>query len=211
MILVLLVSALSLGSVVAQDRLFAVSGQGRGGAGDARQAAQISQLESANTTRNTCEASGLLYSPGHAEADVDGCITPGAGSEGIPTGGVVAFNLDSCPDGWSVLGNAVGRMIVGLGTYTSNADDDGSNPATTYNRGDIGGRMDHVLTKGQMPRHRHSLANGVAHNRQGPGGNWNVGGTARNMPYNGYSNWQGSDQAHENRPPYLALLYCQKD
>ena len=35
---------------------------------------------------------------------------------GVPSGAVMAFNLASCPAGWSAFGTAVGRVIVGGGT-----------------------------------------------------------------------------------------------
>lgn len=200
MILVLLVSVLSLGSVVAQDRLFAVSGQGRGGAGDARQAAQISALENENNKANACTASNLIYAPTHSGANADGCISF------FPSGAVMAFNLSSCPSGWSALANAEGRFIIGRGTLGSD----------TYSLGGTGGSARHTLTVSEMPSHDHDVGipgwtpSYVEFDYVGGSGSLGgVKGDGRGPFLDIYP--RGGNQPHENRPPYLALLYCQKD
>ena len=43
-----------------------------------------------------------------------GTDATGSGSADIPTGAVMAFNLASCPSGWTELTSARGRYIVGL-------------------------------------------------------------------------------------------------
>ena len=115
----------------------------------------------------------------------------------IPSGAVMAFNLPSCPERWSELTTAQGRFIVGVGTLVNE----------TYTLGDTGGEAFHQLTIEEMPSHSHDARamhyevygggrNGASHGANP--GQWNTGETGGNQP-------------HENRPPYLALLYCQKD
>jgi len=62
-------------SVMAQHKLFAVSGQGRGSPAEARQAAEIAGLQNEIKKRDVCQSAGLLYSPGHADADENDCIS----------------------------------------------------------------------------------------------------------------------------------------
>ena len=114
----------------------------------------------------------------------------------IPSGAVMAFNLPSCPERWSELTTAQGRFIVGVGTLVNE----------TYTLGDTGGEAFHQLTIEEMPKHNH-------------GGQMNThccAGMLNDYAYHSRgSKWgtedEGGDQPHENRPPYLALLYCQKD
>lgn len=190
---------------LAQHTGFAVSGQGRGGPADARQAAEISQLQSANIARNTCESSGLLYSPGHSDADADGCIPPGTGATGVPTGAVLAFNLAICPDGWSTFSSANGRFIVGTGTLGSDS----------YSLSQTGGSARHTLSASEMPSHDH----GVELIGKAAEYDWAAYGSPGGvLAANGDGSGPfldilpaGGSQPHENRPPYVALLFCQKD
>lgn len=122
----------------------------------------------------------------------------------IPSGAVMAFDLASCPSGWTAYAAGVGRTIVGVGTYAANADDDGSNASFNYTLGLTGGRRDHVLSVAEMPSHNHTYTPPTAIPRGTGSTGAAVGGTA------GTSN-TGGDGAHENRPPYVALLYCKKD
>lgn len=124
---------------------------------------------------------------------------PAGGGSDVPSGAVMAFNLASCPAGWSPLATAAGRMIIGVGTLGSD----------TYNLNVTGGEARHTLTVGEMPSHSHSLAD-VA--KKTSNGSYATGGVA--LPGQGTvatTDSAGGDSAHENRPPYLALLYCQKD
>lgn len=148
-------------------------------------------------------------------------------SPGVPSGAVMAFDLNSCPSGWSAMSTAQGRFIVGTGGG--------------YSRGNTGGANTVALTVAQMPshthsvdppatntsvagNHRHSIINNTnvhAASGVGSGSSW-MGTTGSNTGYAGEhthsvdipafnSGSAGSGQAHENRPPYLALLYCRKN
>lgn len=132
--------------------------------------------------------------------------TGGGGGDSLPTGAVMAFNLATCPTGWSALTAAVGRSIVGVGTYAANADDDGSNSSINYTLASTGGRVDHALSTAQMPAHTHSIGVGA-----GSTPNNDTFGTNAATTGSSTSGSAGSGSAHENRPPYLALLYCEKD
>lgn len=123
----------------------------------------------------------------------------------LKAGAVVAYNLASCPDGWSPVAGLAGRVIVGTGTLGSD----------TYALGATGGSARHTLTEAEMPSHYHSEDYVLS---------WNAVGTqmpspSSLTPYNGYFNIYyrnatgstGGDQPHENRQPFLALLYCALD
>lgn len=154
----------------------------------------------------------------------------------VPSGAVMAFNLASCPSGWSALSGAAGRFIVGTGTLSSD----------TYSLDDTGGEARHTLTANEMPAHTHSIDPpntgvsisdpGHSHtfsyqqfNSQWSGSSvtamadigGNAASKATSTTYTGItasvdiapftSGSAGGGAAHENRPPYLALLYCQKN
>lgn len=132
----------------------------------------------------------------------------GLPSSSVPAGAVMAFNLSSCPSGWSPMGMAEGRVIIGVGNYSQNSDDDGSNPEIIYNLNDVGGRINHILTESEMPSHDHG---DNTYFFAGGSGGWyfQSSGIYQLNSFGFYS--RGNDQPHENRPPYLALLYCVKN
>jgi len=116
----------------------------------------------------------------------------------IPTGTVAAFNLSTCPDGWSALSAAAGRFVVGTGTLGTD----------TYALASTGGEARHTLSTAEMPVHGHALpwrsaGSGFAAGPYGPPAEYPAQGAQTGNA--------GGGQAHENRPPYIALLYCQKD
>ncbi len=110
----------------------------------------------------------------------------------------------------------------------------GSSSNTGYNLADTGGAADVILTATQMPNHAHyvnlTTNNAGNHNHTyaafGGGTSGTVpalrfdGGGAVNSntsTHNGHNhsvtgntNQQGGGAAHENRPPYIALLTCIK-
>ena len=75
----------------------------------------------------------------------------------VPSGAVMAFNLASCPAGWSAVSGAAGRVVVGTGNYAANSDDDGANASFSYSLGATGGRRDHALSTGELASHSHSV------------------------------------------------------
>ncbi|MEX0917250.1 MAG: hypothetical protein WDZ90_01900 [Candidatus Paceibacterota bacterium] len=126
------------------------------------------------------------------------CITSWSSAGGLPSGAVMPFNRSSCPSGWSSFGAGDGRVLIGVGSA------DGE----TYSLGDTGGEADVTLTVSQIPSHTHSV------NIPWAGGNPNLLGYTKGGKINGQdvtSTATGGGQAHENRPPYVAVLYCEKD
>ncbi len=89
-----------------------------------------------------------------------------------------------------------GRTLIGAGTVT---DDNSLSQAFTL--GVMGGELKHTLTVSELPSHTHDVG----------GSGWSGGSTG----YINYSNKQnqyqivtqatGSDQAHNNLPPYLVV------
>lgn len=120
-----------------------------------------------------------------------------APSSGIPSGAVMPFNLASCPSGWSAFASAQGRFVVGTGGG--------------YALGNTGGAENVTLTVNEMPSHTHNTyssdnaASPRTYPYAGQMGNYSVNSSG------GPTQARGGDQPHENRPPYVALLYCQKD
>jgi len=127
---------------------------------------------------------------------------------GSPTGAVMAFDLASCPTGWTAYTAANGRNIIGTGTS-------GTVGAVSHVRGNattgVGGEEKHVLTVSELASHSHGLYG------EGMGGSGNSGTVARYgdgfglmAPGNISTADAGSDTAHNVMDPYIALLYCKK-
>ena len=121
-----------------------------------------------------------------------------------PSGAIMAFNLASCPNGWSSFTSANGRVIVWAGS-------DGQ--WNTYTLLNVWGEARHTLTTAEMPSHTHGFSIGTTDDNVAP---WNVALLQLwdNGPFS-YANFTtaaaGGSQSHENRMPYLALLYCVKN
>jgi|GEM_PF-5089442 len=148
----------------------------------------------------------------------------------VPTGAVMAFNLSSCPAGWSALADAAGRVIVGV----SNPDALG----TTLGSNEVALELD------QVPSHAHGIADpGHAHSAEASiglviyectdrtdmgyaaGGQFSAyercannrsglgvrGATAQSQTGIQATQQSGGGKAFDNRQASLALLYCQKD
>lgn len=102
----------------------------------------------------------------------------------IPAGAVMAFNLDSCPAGWTRLSLLEGRFIIGA--------------SEKYEFGEQGGRLDipaggahsHKAREVQSSSQRFGNDNDDDHFWTTEDGEHNHGGN--------------------NLPPYLALTYCEK-
>jgi len=120
----------------------------------------------------------------------------------VPAGAVSTFNLAGCPEGWSPLNAAQGRFIVGAGTLDGDS----------YAPGDTGGSARHALSVDELPEHRHGVRMQFGYGSESTYyivGN-NSGG--RDVGYHpAYSEPVGGNEPHENRPPYLSLLYCQRN
>jgi hypothetical protein len=121
----------------------------------------------------------------------------------VPTGAVMAFNLKSCPEGWKEAGFAKGRFIIGVG----------ETPDLTPRRLlEEGGEEQHKLTIAEMPKHKH-IWNNVKNDRPD---DYGFGGSEKNIYMSSrsfiddISQEQGGGQPHNNLPPFVALLFCEK-
>ncbi len=116
----------------------------------------------------------------------------------IPADAIMAFNLSSCPSGWTRFSVADGRFLVGIGNNTEH----------TYFLGDSGGKDAVRLQGGELPEHSHThffseidSAGTVLDIVYGP----SLGDKSPVETDN-----TGGHDAHENRPRYRAVLWCRK-
>jgi hypothetical protein len=129
----------------------------------------------------------------------------GGSTGGVPTGAVMAFNLTSCPSGWTAYSAAAGRNIVGYGSGT------GLTARTTL--GQTGGEEKHVQTVAEMAAHSHSVSvngiNGVNSTDGSAGRNETNAEVGSSVLYGGTS-ITGGGTAMPVMDPFVVLLYCQK-
>lgn len=156
--------------------------------------ARVTALEAENSKIAACGNNNKVYAPANPGRDVNGCI-----SSGIPAGTVAAFTA-ACPSGWSTFTSANERFLVGAGSG--------------YSLGDTGGANTVTLNVNEMPNHSHAIT-----------GKRNDNSKDRNPHYIIIDDdWHssrthtaqktrntGGNQAHENRPPYLAVNWCRKN
>jgi len=126
---------------------------------------------------------------------------------GSPTGAVMAFDLASCPTGWTAYTAANGRNIIGTGTS-------GTVGAVSHVRGNattgVGGEEKHVQTIAEMAYHNHFAGN--LDQTLGYKGGTNT----NSYIFSGYSaptwgtSYTGGSTAMPVMDPYIALLYCKK-
>lgn len=118
----------------------------------------------------------------------------------VPAGVIAiwAGSLDAIPPGWLLCdGNngtpdLRGRFLVGAGS--------------SYAVDDTGGEDEHTLTSNELPSHNHGYELNVT-----------LAGSSTGQPDAGWyqtasdnTTDTGGGQAHENRPPYLALAFIMK-
>uniref|UniRef100_A0AAU8B0H1 Tail collar protein n=1 Tax=Dulem virus 38 TaxID=3145756 RepID=A0AAU8B0H1_9CAUD len=158
----------------------------------------------------------------------------------IPIGTILMFGGNSDPAGWvrcdgrllERAGNA--KLFAAIGTIygsTTSAnfrvpdfrDRFPAGAGTTYNPGAVGGLATVALTEAQMPRHAHEIGEATDSARRfeartanqdigiGSGGYTYLTSVGNNSnPRRPFANFVGSSQAHENRPPYLAVPFIIK-
>lgn len=114
----------------------------------------------------------------------------------VPSGAVVAFDLDACPNGWAVFAPAAGRTVIGVGK---------GERLTARQLRETGGAEAHTLTVDEMPPHNHG---GIW------GGDGGKAGMNNNYAYHSQGHVQikmeGGGKAHNNMQPFVALQYCKK-
>lgn len=180
------------------------------------------------------EVGGVAVTATAAEINtLDGIAPAGAGFGFIPSGGIIMWSgsVVSVPAGWFLCDGANGtpdlrnRFVVGAGsTYAVNA---------------TGGADTVALTEAQMPAHGHTFS-GTTNTTGAHQHNYRQGGSYTLVPssgsvtygyldgspnnneratssagdhahtFSGTTASVGSGEAHENRPPYLALAYIMK-
>ena len=113
----------------------------------------------------------------------------------IPTGAVMAFDLGSCPAGWSDWSSAEGRVIVGLDTAQSEFD----------TKGETGGAKTHTLSINEMPSHSHTIRG------RHSAGDVDFRGGKLAETLGASTGETGGDRPHNNLQPYVVLRYCIKD
>jgi microcystin-dependent protein len=151
---------------------------------------------------------------------------PGAAGE-IPSGAVMAFDLDRCPTGWAPFGAAAGRTIIGV--------NDARNGLSARALGATVGEENHLLTADELAPHTHAGSTGTGKAMQYR----TVGALGTNTAENHVAGWAGTanfvdrtddgwalakhshdfvtntgavgGKAHNNMQPSVALLYCRKN
>lgn len=122
----------------------------------------------------------------------------------VPSGGIGAFNLTSCPLGWVNVPALAGRTIIGVGSGTG---------LTSRSLYDFGGEELHTMTIGELVPHIITIPFGASD--KGGGGNGyaysdNAGGSTIVAIYNKTSDPIGGGDPFNVMMPYYALLYCMK-
>lgn len=124
----------------------------------------------------------------------------------VPSTAVVAFHAAKCPEGWKEVDYTKGRFIVGVGN---------SEGLTTYNLRQQGGEEKHKLTVDEMPSHQHSYDDYYYYDDEKGSPEYQTKqgddtGTRKEEKGRKTSS-SGGDMPHNNLPPYVALLFCEKN
>jgi hypothetical protein len=117
----------------------------------------------------------------------------------VPSGAVMAFDLDACPAGWTAFASAAGHTIVGVDSRV---------------RGTTLGAETHTMTVNEMPAHSHTneirgtvgTFNNNDINLYWSGGSAVASTFGTSRP----SNNTGGGAAFSIMQPSLFLLYCKK-
>jgi hypothetical protein len=139
----------------------------------------------------------------------------------VPSGAVMAFDLDACPPGWTEMTSTAGRMIVGTRAEAGAG-------LSARARGDSGGSESITLSEAQLPAHSHPVED-PGHTHPPMGASFIGGGAVEgpaNVATNGLSfglasrtgvNTTGIEVGSTGQgakigvmPPFVALLYCRK-
>ncbi len=181
--------------------------------------AAISKIYKADVEaiRNLADLSKKIQQDG---LTIAGNLTVDGSFNYLPTGSIIAYNQISAPKGWTICDGSRGTPDLRGRFIFGNGGSRGMNST--------GGAENVTLTEAQMPSHNHSgstSSHGVKtfegggssgwnagyHHRLSLGGNnaWNIN-TADNHSHTFTTDNKGSNQAHENMPPYYVLTYIMK-
>lgn len=124
---------------------------------------------------------------------------------GTPYGTITIWYgaVNAVPNGWHLCDGAGGtpdlrdRFIVGAGS--------------SYGKGATGGEAGHTLAVDELAGHAHQLLHYAGGSMTGlPGLTFAADHPDTENWVSGYISSVGSNNAHENRPPYYALAYIMK-
>ena len=175
----------------------------------------IALAPSIDTSKGYHESNQVSISVAGTEKTLQEAIDDKSLGGSIPSGAVMAFNLEGCPDGWTELISARDRTIIGSGS--------------SYSRGATGGASTHTHTG---PSHTHQLPVGLSPT---VGICWNAAATgdaftstfrastvaqaaaARRFVSDAGgtgatgAGGTGATGSSSSLQPYIALLYCVKN
>ena len=118
----------------------------------------------------------------------------------LPLAAVIAIDTNVCPQGWELFREAGGRFLVGAGDHP--------NSSTKYAPGATGGEEQVTLTTAQIPPHSHAYV--FSSGNYSPAQSDNSPNEFGAKDTSAHTETAGDGQPHENRPPYLALLFCKQ-
>ena len=104
-----------------------------------------------------------------------------------------------------LLPNMNGRFVVGVGTITDSSTQ--GNFTATYNLGGKDGTQRVKLEYDQMPRHRHFMVYGRTDDENFSANGGFLGDGVNDTNIKNYTSYEGNNDSHENRPPYITLNY----
>ena len=125
----------------------------------------------------------------------------------IPKGAVMAFDLATCPTGWTAYTAASGRNIIGAGTAT------GITGATAHVKGQTGGEEKHLQTASELAAHQHSFSYtsiSGSNSKDADAGKTDTNYQGNAVAYSGVTSEAGSSVAANVMDPYIVLTYCVK-
>lgn len=185
-------------------------------------ACDTAALDGENCDNDATFRATVLYSTATTNAHYDDYIRYiGAQSldDDIPGGAVVAFNLATCPPGWTAYAPGVGRTIVGTGNYNETYNPGGRaswTAAQNYGLGTTGGFMTWRQSENEIAAHDHDIAMSgyeiveplIGFYSSLRTANEYASETATARIRSTYD--AGAGDPMQNMPPYVSLLYCQK-
>jgi len=174
----------------------------------------VTAIKNLSDVANKLQAGGLT---------IPGDLTVSGNLNLLPRGTIVAYNQNTAPKGWTLCDGSNGspdlrnRFILGWGNRGITA---------------TGGEENVTLTEAQMPSHSHNgsgttSSDGVKTYQGGGSSGWNAGHHHR-ISLGGNNAWnintsdnhahtfsfttdsRGSNQSHNNMPPFYVLTYIMK-